>query len=175
MPGGHGSGSKDRVSIFLEESITLQFFCIICSRPLVLCTEGTQRWNFITPSGLVLKRLQTNLYRVLSPRRRLRRPWLRLSIHKILVIGLPIQPLLLERSQIRARFNTLAFQMNARYSCSAFPPLLELLLRQPSMLTGPSISPRSRRHLARLGSQIRRRLRRSRLRIPLLSLLFSTD
>ena len=31
---------------FLEESITFQFFCIICVMLLVLCTVGAQRWAF---------------------------------------------------------------------------------------------------------------------------------
>ena len=38
---------------FLEETITFQFFCIICVMLLVLCTVGIQRWNLITPSWIV--------------------------------------------------------------------------------------------------------------------------
>ena len=66
---GHASDSKDRFRVqriqlrdmcfrFHEESITFQFFCIICVKLLVLCTVGIQRWNFFTPflaCGLVLK------------------------------------------------------------------------------------------------------------------------
>ena len=118
---GHGSDSEDQFRVdriqlrdvcfrFLEESITFQFFCIICVMLLGLCTV-LERWNFFTRSWLVAScstyedashnKLTTSVTSFLS-KVAASPPWLCLGLDQTLVIGLPIQPLLLECSQIRS-------------------------------------------------------------------------
>ena len=62
VPVGRRSDSKDRFRVqrvqlrdmcfrFLEQSITFQFFCVICVMLLVLCTVATQSWSFINEAS----------------------------------------------------------------------------------------------------------------------------